>query len=34
MKTISAGEAKNAFGLMIGMASAEPMLIEKHKHGV
>ena len=34
MKTMSAGEAKNAFGPMIGTASAEPVLIEKHKHGV
>ena len=31
---MSAGEAKNAFGLMIGTASTEPVLIEKHEHGL
>jgi prevent-host-death family protein len=30
MKTMSAREAKNAFGLMIDTARAEPVLIEKH----
>jgi len=34
MKTISAREAKNAFGLMIDTARAEPVLIEKHGRGV
>ncbi len=34
MKTMSAREAKNAFGLMIDMARAEPVLIEKHGRGV
>jgi prevent-host-death family protein len=34
MKTMSAREAKNAFGLMIDTARAEPVLIEKHGHGV
>lgn len=34
MKTISAREAKNAFGLMIDTARAEPLLIEKHGRGV
>jgi len=34
MKTISAREAKNAFGLMIDTARAEPVLIEKHGWGV
>ncbi|MDA8048593.1 MAG: type II toxin-antitoxin system prevent-host-death family antitoxin [Rhodospirillales bacterium] len=34
MKTISAREAKNAFGLMIDNARAEPVLIEKHGRGV
>lgn len=28
------GEAKNAFGLMIDTARAEPVLIEKHGRGV
>ncbi len=30
MKTMSAREAKNGFGLMIDTARAEPVLIEKH----
>jgi prevent-host-death family protein len=34
LKTISAREAKNAFGLMIYSACAEPVLIEKHGRGV
>jgi prevent-host-death family protein len=31
---MSAREAKNAFGLMIELAHAEPVLIEKHGRGV
>ncbi len=34
MKIMSAREAKNAFGLMIDTARAEPVLIEKHGRGV
>ena len=34
MKTMSAREAKNAFGLMIDTARAESVLIEKHGRGV
>lgn len=34
MKTMSAREAKNAFGLMIDTARAEPELIEKDERGV
>ncbi len=34
MKTMSARVAKNAFGLMIDTARAEPVLIEKHGRGV
>ena len=34
MKTMSAREAKNGFGLMIDTARAEPVLIEKHGRGV
>ena len=34
MKTMSAREAKNRFGLMIDSARAEPVLIEKHGRGV
>ena len=34
MRTMSAREAKNAFGLMIDIARAEPVLIEKHGRGV
>ena len=34
MKTMSAREANNAFGLMIDTARAEPVLIEKHGRGV
>ena len=31
---MSAREAKNAFGLMVDAARAEPLLIEKHGRGV
>jgi prevent-host-death family protein len=34
MKTMSAREAKNGFGLMIDTARAEPVLIERHGRGV
>lgn len=34
MKTMSAREAKNGFGLLIDTARAEPVLIEKHGRGV
>jgi len=34
MKTMSAREAKNAFGLLIDTARAEPVIIEKHGRGV
>lgn len=34
MRTMSAKEAKNAFGLLIDTARAEPVLIEKHGRGV
>jgi len=34
MKTMSAREAKNGFGLMIDTARAEPVLIKKHGRGV
>ncbi len=34
MKTMSAREAKNAFGLLIDVARAEPVRIEKHGRGV
>jgi prevent-host-death family protein len=34
MKAMSAREAKNAFGLMIDAARAEPVLVEKHGRGV
>jgi prevent-host-death family protein len=34
MKTMSAREAKNAFGLLIDTARAEPVMIEKHGRGV
>lgn len=34
MKTMSAREAKNGFGLMIDTARATPVLIEKHGRGV
>jgi len=34
MKTMSAREAKNGFGLMIDTARVEPVLIEKHGRGV
>jgi len=34
MKTMLAREPKNAFGLMIDTARAEPVLVEKHGRGV
>jgi prevent-host-death family protein len=34
MKSMSARDAKNAFGLMIDTARAEPVLIEKHGRAV
>lgn len=34
MKTMSAREAKNAFGRLIDLARAEPVTIEKHGRGV
>lgn len=34
MKTMSAREAKNSFGMMIDIARAEPVRIEKHGRGV
>lgn len=34
MRTMSAREAKNAFGLLIDTARAEPVMIEKHGRGV
>lgn len=34
MKIMSAREAKNGFGLMIDMARAAPVPIEKHGRGV
>lgn len=34
MKTMSAREAKNGFGLMIDTARAAPVLIKKHGRGV
>ena len=34
MKTMSAREAKNAFGLLIHTARVEPVRIEKHGRGV
>ena len=34
MKTMSAREAKNSFGLMIDTARAEPVRIEKYGRGV
>jgi len=34
MKTMSAKDAKNAFGRLIDMALAEPVTIEKHGRGV
>jgi len=34
MKTMSAREAKNGFRLMIDTARPEPVLIEKHGHGM
>jgi len=34
MKSMSAGAAKNAFGLLLDTARAEPVTIEKHGRGV
>lgn len=34
MKVMAAGKAKNAFGLLIDMARAEPVTIEKHGRAV
>jgi len=34
MRTMSARSAKNAFGLLIDTARAEPVVIEKHGRGV
>lgn len=34
MRTMSARAAKNAFGLLIDTARAEPVVIEKHGRGV
>ena len=34
MRTMSAREAKNGFGLMIDTARVAPVLIEKHGRGV
>lgn len=34
MRTMSARAAKNAFGLLIDTARAEPVMIEKHGRGV
>jgi prevent-host-death family protein len=34
MKTMSAREAKNGFGMLVDTARAEPVLIEKHGRGV
>ena len=34
MKTMSARETQNGFGLMIGTARAGPVLIEKHGRGI
>lgn len=34
MKTMSAGKAKNGFGLLIDTARAEPVTIEKHGRAV
>ena len=34
MKTMSAREAKNGFGLMIDTGRAETVLVEKHGRGV
>ena len=34
MKTMSARQAKNGFGLLIDTARAEPVRIEKHGRGV
>ena len=32
MKTMSAKDAKNSFGLLVDTARAEPVTIEKHGH--
>ena len=34
MKSVSAKNAKNSFGLLLDTARAEPVLIEKHGRGV
>jgi prevent-host-death family protein len=34
MKTMSARDAKNSFGMLIDTARAEPVVIEKHGRGV
>ena len=34
MKVMSAGKAKNGFGLLIDTARAEPVTIEKHGRAV
>ena len=34
MKTMSAKEAKNAFGLLLDNARAEPVTVEKHGRAV
>lgn len=34
MKSMSAREARNSFGLMIDTARAEPVRLKKHKRGV
>lgn len=34
MKTMSARDAKNGFGLLIDTARAEPVTVEKHGRGV
>jgi prevent-host-death family protein len=34
MKVMAAGKAKNSFGLLIDMARAEPVVIEKHGRAV
>lgn len=34
MKTMSARDAKNGFGLLIDNARAEPVLMEEHGRGV
>jgi prevent-host-death family protein len=34
MKTISAKDAKNAFGMLLDKARAEPVVVEKHGRAV